>query len=60
MPGHPSMKVYETPGHAQCLFEWFYQQQLELTLSEILKQFDYLVDQGMVEKQDGVHDYKKR
>lgn len=43
------------------LFERIYQQQLGLTLSETLGQFDYLVDQGMVEieEQDGVQYYKK-
>lgn len=43
------------------LFERIYQQQLGLTLSETLGQFDYLVDQGMVEieERDGIHYYKK-
>ena len=43
------------------LFERIYQQQLGLTLSETLGQFDYLVDQGMVEieNRNGIHYYKK-
>ena len=43
------------------LFERIYQQQLGLTLSETLGQFDYLVDEQMVEieDRDGIHYYKK-
>lgn len=43
------------------LFERIYQQQLGLTLSETLGQFDYLVNEQMVEIEirDGIHYYKK-
>lgn len=61
-------KVYELLTKPQTnfemtiqLFERIYQQQLGLTLSETLGQFDYLLNEQMIEIEDrnGIHYYKK-